>query len=150
MRFERFSIFGFLIPILSSLIGLVGAVLIILILKLINIFIESAIIADISGLIYSNLLLLFFISLLTSYANYFLKFRFTLGVISPLISSAAGVLIIYFILKIFTVINKHINLEIITVISSFFSENILTILVLLLILSYLGFVIETAKELKAK
>lgn len=133
-------------PIFGSLLALIGVVLIIFILKLINFFIGSIVLEGIINLIWNNMLLLLFISLITTYANYFSKFNLTLGVIAPLLSTVAGIMIIYFIVQIMDLVNKFLNLEAIAMISSFVNDYFTVIFIGLLVVSYIGYLIEIGKK----
>jgi hypothetical protein len=139
---NKFSIFGFLSPIFTSLLGLLGAIVIIVILKLLNLFLDMPIIADISSFLLKAILFLFALSVIVGYANYFAGERRGLSALSPFLSSIAGALIIIFIIRLLEVINDHVEVKFLETVSAIVMQNIFLVFAILVCISYAGYFIE--------
>ena len=76
-------------------------------------------------------MLLLLISIISAYAHYFSKFKSSLGVIVPLLTSIAGVLIVYFISEIMMMINSILNIAPLGMIVNFILNYLIVIFRLL-------------------
>ncbi|MBU0757768.1 MAG: hypothetical protein KKF44_06880 [Nanoarchaeota archaeon] len=145
---NKFSVFGLLWPIFTSMLSIILIVVLIFLIKILNFFIGSMFLSDIILFISGNMLLLFFISIISAYAGYFSRFRMTLGAIVPLLTTIAGILIIYFIARLMMMINSYLLFDVLELIYGFIFRNIIVLFLGLLLISYLGYMVELAKELK--
>ncbi|MFH0875164.1 MAG: hypothetical protein V1859_04440 [archaeon] len=139
---NNFSIFGFLGPIFSSLLGLLGAIIVIVLLKLLNIFLNVEILSDISSFLLKAIFFLFALSIIIGYANYFANLNRGLNALAPFFSSIAGALIIIFIIQLLEVINNHVQINFLKTISALVMQNIALVFALLVCISYAGYFLE--------
>ncbi len=141
-------VFGFFGPILGGLLSLLIAFFSILFLKVLNLVISLPFLGRILDFLQGNLLLFFLLSLCIGYANLFLKHR-NIAVLSPLLSSIAGVMILYIVLSMMAIVNADLGIGMISVISGALLGNMTLVLLALLVISYLGYLIEMIRSLKS-
>lgn len=110
---------------------------------------DSAVIGRIGDVLYDNLLLIFGLMLVSTYNTYLLrKYKKQYRWISPAISTAVFVIILWIITKVFIVIDSELDIPILTSIASFIESYLVIIFVAIILISYGFMMVVTPHEKK--
>jgi len=135
---------GFIWPVVSSIFGMFVFLLILFLLWIINHFIPTAVLGAIISFLYSNVGLLFIMSVAFGYANFLSRFTLPIGSVSPLLGAIGGILLVFFILNIIRVlIDTTAALQ---MVYDIIYNNILLVFVLFVAFGYLGLLMKVVKR----
>lgn len=133
-----FGTFGFVAPLISSIIGIMLLAFGIVLLDFIYLYVRSSFILAVSDFIFTNLHWFFAASLLFGYSNYFSKmYNKTYWIVSPIIHSTGIVIVIWILIAVLNLINEYAMSNFIAVVSNFLYSNLLGIFFVLVILGYI-------------
>ena len=144
-RYWWFDTFGFVGPLLGSIIGIIFVAIGIFILNFINLFLASSFISAVSSFLFENLNIFFAIFIFTGYNDYFSKrYRRSYWMISPITAGIGAVIAFWIIAWAIVLINTVPKFAILTTISNFLFANFLGIFLLVLVF---GYVVVAIKKL---
>jgi uncharacterized membrane protein len=143
-----FETFGFIGPLIKSVIGIFFLAIGIFILNFINIYLSNSFIFMLSDFLFTYLPLFFWASLFFGYCKYFSRIHAKIyWTISPLVDSLNIVFVIWILMSIFIMIGAYTMTDIIENFSHFLIDNLFGLFILFAII---GYVIEFAKRTKPK
>ena len=110
---------------------------------------DSAVIGRIGDVLYDNLLLIFGLMLVSAYNTYLSRrYKKQYRWISPAISTAFFVIILWIITKVFIVIDSELDIPILTSIASFIESYLVIIFIAIILISYGFMMVATPLEKK--
>jgi len=141
---QTFGIFG---PLIWAFLALI--ILRIIIWGMNNIEDDYVVVGGIGDILYENLLLIFGLMVVSSYSTYLLrKYKKQYKWISPAISTAVFVIILWIITKILIVIDIEEDIPILTSIASFIESYLVIIFIAIILISYGFMIVVTPFEKK--
>jgi len=144
----KFKILG---PLIWSFLGLIILRFIILIFDISRD--DYIVLGEISDFLFSYLLIFFGLMFINTYNTYFnRRYKKQYRWISPIVSTISFTISLWIIVKIFIILDTHLDIPILTTIANFIDTYIILIFVAVLFLSY-GFVmviLPFAKEINQK
>ncbi|MEM2954972.1 MAG: PspC domain-containing protein [Candidatus Nanoarchaeia archaeon] len=136
--------FGFVGPLISSIFGILVFLLLSVIIKYLNIFIQHNFLSDIYSFMISNAFLFFLVFIFFSYSSYFSKvFPKSYKLFSPILIAVSAVIALWLMASVFDVISIYIPIKGITIVSYVINQTIVPIFWFFLFIGYisLGFMI---------
>ncbi|TAL52226.1 MAG: hypothetical protein EPN86_05400 [Nanoarchaeota archaeon] len=103
-NYENFDPVGLVMPILSSLFGLIIVLLIIFLLYLFNLLIHTNLVTGIIDFLFKNIALIFVLSVCFSFGVYLSKHGAPVNAAAPLITSIGAILLVFFIVSMLNMI----------------------------------------------
>jgi len=138
-----FISFGFIGPLVGSIIGIVFLSFGILVLRFINLPLDSGFISGLSTFILAKLHWFFAAFLFFGYSDYFSRrYSKTYWVVSPLINSIGAVFVIWVGTWILTIINNYAQSSLLAAVSNVLYENLVGIFFLFLIFGYIVVIVK--------
>jgi len=138
-----FETFGFVGPLIGSIIGLVFLVIGVFVLKFFNFFLGSSFVSAITDFLFTNLGLFFAIFLFSSYNEYFSKKHWeNYWIVTPITTGISLVIAFWIIAAAITLINTVPKFTILSTIANFISANLLTIFVVVFVIGYVVVVVR--------
>ncbi len=135
---------GFIWPILASLLGMLLVLFIIFLLWIVSLIIPLPIIREIINFIYSNIGLIFVMSVAFGYASHLSKYRPPINAVAPLISAIGAVFLVFFILSVLRILLPA-NTDLSAVID-IVQDKLLVIFAVILAAGYLAYFLHLARE----
>jgi hypothetical protein len=133
------QIFGIFGPLIWAFLALI--ILRIIIFGMDIIGDDSVVIGQIGDVLYEHILLIFGLMLVSTYNSYLLrKYKKQYRWISPAVSTAVFIVIIWIITKIFIVIDTELDIPVLTSIATFIESYLWIIFIAVILISY-GFMI---------
>lgn len=133
------QIFGIFGPLIWAFLALI--ILRIIIFGMDIIGDDSVVIGQIGDVLYEHILLIFGLMLVSTYNSYFLrKYKKQYRWISPAVSTAVFIAILWIITKIFIVIDTELDIPVLTSIATFIESYLWIIFIAVILISY-GFMI---------
>lgn len=143
-RSWMFETFGFIGPIIGSIISIFILVIGIWILRTINMYLADAFISMLSDFLYSNIQLFFLASLFFGYCNYFSRrYAKNYRIFSPIVNSLNIVFVIWILASIFVLIGIYSWIYIFSDISYFLLRNLF---ILFIAFAVIGYILELEKS----
>ena len=137
--------FGFIGPLLGSIINIIFIAITIVLLNFINYFAINTFIFLLSNFFSMNIYWFFLASLFFGYCNYLsIKYRKKYWLISPIVNSLNIIFVIWIIASIFNIIGIYIGAATITAFSSFVLVSLLALLSIFIVF---GYVFEISKKI---
>lgn len=133
-----FRTFGFVGPLIASIVGIVLLAVGIFVLKFVNFILGSAFILALADFLYANIALFFAVFLFTNYNEYFSRrFWKTYWMISPIMTGVSLVVAFWIIAWMITLINIVPKLAVLNTIANLINANLLTLFVVVFALGYI-------------
>lgn len=140
-----FDSFGFIGPIIGSIIGIAFLAFGIWILNLINLHLVNIFILLLSTFLLTNIHWFFLASLFFGYSTYFSRrYPKTYWLFSPIVIGLRVVFILWVLTSIFMLVSVYSNVNILEAFSRFFYENLWTAFILIV---FIGYVFEFIKKI---
>ena len=137
--------FGFIGPLLGSIINIIFIAIAIVILNFINSFALNSFIFLLSNFFSMYIYWFFLASLFFGYCNYLsIKYQRRYWLISPIVNSLNIIFVIWIIASIFNIIGIYVNAAAITAFSGFVLVSLLALLSIFIVL---GYVFEISKKI---
>ncbi|MBW2988522.1 hypothetical protein KY318_03350 [Candidatus Woesearchaeota archaeon] len=142
---KRKPLLRFVLPLFWSGVGTALLVVLLLILNVVNDFLESEVLGDILYFCWANVPLLLAISLLTGYAELMYKYRRTIAIIAPFLGSLAGVLILRFVFGLVGIANLYLGIQSLDAVVGLVLNNMFLFFVVFLLIGYLKYIFNLMK-----
>ena len=138
-----FYTFGFIGPLISSIIGILFLVIAIWFLNFANIHLFNSFISMLSDFLFSNIQFFFLASLFFGYCKYFsMRYEKNYWTVSPIVNGLNAIFVIWILVSMFIMVGAYTMTDIITNFSAF----ILRILwILFALFTLIGYLSEFAK-----
>lgn len=131
-----FRTFGFIGPLLGSILGIVFLAVGILVLNFLNLFLGSSFITSVSNFLFANMYIFFAIFIFSGYNDYFSKRYRSYWVVSPITAGISVVIAFWILSWAISLINTVPKISVLTSISNFLFANLLGIFLLVVVLGY--------------
>jgi len=142
-RYWWFSTFGFIGPLIGSIIGIIFLLFGIWMLNLINTPFGSGFISTISNFFFYNLHWFFGASVLFGYNDYLRKkFSRSYWLFSPIVGGIEALFVIWIIISILVIVGEFTGVLLFSMLSSFFYTSLLGIFMLFVLIGYIEEIIK--------
>lgn len=142
-KYRWFGVFGFIGPLIGSILGLVFLGILIWLLKFINLPLNSSFISSVSNFLFVNLHWFFAVFLFFGYSDYFSKrFHTTFWIVSPITTSIGTIIVIWISTWVLNLINASVQSSLIASVSNFLRANLLSLFIIFLVLGYVIVIIK--------
>jgi len=146
-RLKRPGVFGYMWPMITTLIGLFFLIVMIWVIRIVNNELNSNFLTLVMAFLVDNIALILIASLLLGYGEYLYRFSGTKA-IGPLFSALGAALFLMFIANILKVIDSELLGEKISEILAYVESNILLFFVLFLVVGYIKFFVDVDRILR--
>jgi len=134
---------GILGPLLGSVFGIIGLVILVWILKFINLPLNNNFISALATFLLDNRYWFFAASLFFSYNHYFSwRFRKTYWIVSPITTSISIVIALWIAILIINFVNTFTAIKALTYASSILFSAMIVLFVLFIVLGYIGIIFK--------
>lgn len=142
-KYRWFGVFGFIGPLIGSILGVVFLGILIWLLKFINLPLNSSFISSVSNFLFVNLHWFFAVFLFFGYSDYFSKrFHITFWIVSPITTSIGTIIVIWISTWVLNLINASVQSSLIASVSNFLRANLLSLFIIFLVLGYVIVIIK--------
>jgi len=139
-----FDAFGFVGPLLVSIIGIFFLAIGIWILNFVNFSLHSIFIFMLSNFLASNIQWFFLATLFLNYAKYFSRKYEGYWIFSPMVNSLNIVYVVWILTSIFILIGVYTGVNILTNFANFLNDNLLGLFILF---ALIGYIFEFTKKI---
>jgi hypothetical protein len=143
-RKERwFWPFGFIGPLIKSIFGIIGIVILVWILKFINLPLGNSFISALSNFLLSNLPWFFVASLFFGYNRYFSwRFKKIYWIVAPVTTSICIIIALWIAILLLNFLNTFIAISALAYASNILYAAMFTLFIIFIVLGYLAIIIK--------
>ena len=131
-----FRTFGFIGPLIGSIVSLICLLFCVFVLNLINIPVQSGFVSTVSGFVLTNIYLFFTMSLLLGYGRYLYRRYPVFRIVQPLLTTVSVVFGFWVAASVLALLGVESGNSVITTMANLFLSNLVAIFTVFLVLAY--------------